>query len=755
MQQKYYDKNGNVLSEATGSGRTVTYLYNKANLLTDKTSKRGSQTLETYALTYYADGNVKSVTANGVMTQPVLDEINTSTATYPKKHTTYKGECSMRKLLAMTITAALLLTAVLGTAPGFITTAGATEYNLLANPGFETGDFLPWTYGQPEFSITSVQRHSGEYAVKLVGTASWSYLGQTVNVVPHTNYVWTVWMKSSGASGARLKVLRTAADGGGLLPGTTFVDNTGGNEWTQYTVNFNSGGYSQLILSVSDSQKNRTHYIDDFDLRAAASPTAVPTSHDAALSALTYQPAGCMITAVPGFSATDAGGTYAIALTEGITSVTVGATKADETAAMQITPAGGVVDVSGGSGTATVVVTAEDGITSNTYTVIFNVSSNVIANPGFETGAFSPWVYGEPQFSITSAQSHSGTYSVRLVGNASWSYVGQVVTVVPNTNYTWTVWIKSSAIKGAQLRVLRLPADGGGILAGTSAVNNTGGNEWTQYTIDFNSGSYSQLNITVSDSYPGRTHYIDDFDVRVAGAATPMPLSDNAKLSSLVYQPGGGQAAAVPGFTAADGSKTYGVTLPEGTASVTAGATVADANAAMQITPANGIVDVSSGSGTATITVTAQNGVTVNTYVVNFTVPTNLLANAGFETGDFTSWTASDTFSITTEQVHSGTYAVKLADYYARWTSLSQAVAVMPQTDYTWRVYGRSSYFSAGFYVYTAGGEQIRNCGRTKWSPNAWERYTFTFNSGDNSAIWLVIRDTRGGVHYFDDFDLR
>ncbi len=70
-----YDPNGNVLSEATGSDRTVTYLYNKANLLTDKTNKRGSQTLETYALTYYADGNVNSVTENGAAKSYTYDDI--------------------------------------------------------------------------------------------------------------------------------------------------------------------------------------------------------------------------------------------------------------------------------------------------------------------------------------------------------------------------------------------------------------------------------------------------------------------------------------------------------------------------------------------------------------------------------------------------------------------------------------------------------------------------------------------------------
>ncbi len=623
--------------------------------------------------------------------------------------------------------------------------------NLLKNPGFEKEDSSPWTFNQPQFSVTTEQKRSGTHSVKLAGTASWGYLGQVVNVIPNTDYTWTVYMKSSGASGARLRVLRTAAQGGGMLPGTTAVDNVGGNVWTPYTINFNSGSCTELTLSVSDSQKNRTHYIDDFDLRLKDWPTPEPLSRDAKLSALTYQSGYGSTAAVTGFSATDEGGTYTVKLWEGATSVNVGATAADPNATVQMTPENGTLDLSSGSGTATVVVRAEDGITLNTYTIKFLVANNLLANPGFETGVFTPWISPQDHFSLTSQQAHSGMLSVVLTSSGSWTYLGQTVNVIPYTDYTWTVWMKSSAANGARMRILRTAADGGGILPGSGFVNNTGGFVWTQYTLNFNSGSYSQLVPSISDSYPGRTHYIDDSDLRIAGAPEPPPLSDDARLSSIVFQTAGLTELNQEWFGEENQGETRITEVSGLTTTVTVEAIKSDPNATVQMMPANGVVDVSSGNGTITITVTAQDGVKVNTYVVHFRLSSQI-ANHSFETGDFSAWTASDVFSVTTEQKHLwGFYSAKLTGN-SGWTGLRQDAYLLPHTDYIWRVYGKSGYIPANFYIYTTDGVLIKDCGPTSWSPDEWKEYTFAFNSGDNNILRFVVKDSWGGTHYFDDF---
>ncbi len=288
-----------------------------------------------------------------------------------------KGEAIMvKKALCYLLVSAMLLV--------MVPAISAAPTNLVVNPGFETGAFSPWS-NPANFSISTEQKHSGTYSVKLAGTASWTYLGQTVSVRPNTDYVWTVWIRSSGANGAQMRVLRTAGDGGGILPGTTAVNNLGNSIWREYTIPFNSGSYSQVVLSVSDSVSGRTHYIDDMDLHA------VNPSNNAKLSALTYQPNGGSVSSVTSFMATDEGGVYDVTLPEGTTSVTVGATKADEYATAAFDPAGGVVNIVNNVGTATVTVTAEDGDTENVFVVNFEVPANLFTNPGFESGSISDW----------------------------------------------------------------------------------------------------------------------------------------------------------------------------------------------------------------------------------------------------------------------------------------------------------------------------------------------------------------------------
>ncbi len=74
-----YDANGNLLSESGGE-RNVTYVYNNANMLTSKTNKQNGQTIDTYAISYYADGNIKNVVENGETKAYTYDNIGRLTA---------------------------------------------------------------------------------------------------------------------------------------------------------------------------------------------------------------------------------------------------------------------------------------------------------------------------------------------------------------------------------------------------------------------------------------------------------------------------------------------------------------------------------------------------------------------------------------------------------------------------------------------------------------------------------------------------
>ena len=97
--------------------------------------------------------------------------------------------------------------------------------------------------------------------------------------------------------------------------------------------------------------------------------------------------------------------------------------------------------------------------------------------------------------------------------------------------------------------------------------------------------------------------------------STPPTQSSDATLSALTYTVGNGQAVNVPNFTASTTS--YNVVLPFGTSQTAVIALTGTVNDNGASITTNAGVTLSNGSGTATITVTAEDG-TTKTYTVNF-----------------------------------------------------------------------------------------------------------------------------------------
>ena len=145
--------------------------------------------------------------------------------------------------------------------------------------------------------------------------------------------------------------------------------NTGGsNKWgvSNDAVSPAVSGHIKLTLTASSSGKYAA--IDNLAVTYQAGP-----STDATLSALTYDG-----TSVPDFSAETT--SYEVELPADYTGVpTVAATKSDNNATVNITQATAV------PGTASVLVTAEDGTTTKTYTVTFTKES---ADPKVESATW-------------------------------------------------------------------------------------------------------------------------------------------------------------------------------------------------------------------------------------------------------------------------------------------------------------------------------------------------------------------------------
>ncbi|MEI8341456.1 MAG: carbohydrate binding domain-containing protein, partial [Verrucomicrobiota bacterium] len=141
-------------------------------------------------------------------------------------------------------------------------------------------------------------------------------------------------------------------------------------------------------------------------------------------------------------------------------------------------------------------------------------TGNLILNPGFEDA--TAWGLASNASRVTS-NANSGSYSLQLIGNGSWSNTCQgSINVTPNANYTITFWAKA----GAAHTVKVLNTGWGSIASMTTTANNA----WTQYALPFNSGGNIQVMIDIADSATG-TSYFDDF--RMGANGGPMSVGAN------------------------------------------------------------------------------------------------------------------------------------------------------------------------------------------------------------------------------------
>lgn len=128
------------------------------------------------------------------------------------------------------------------------------------------------------------------------------------------------------------------------------------------TIDVSSGsGTANVVVTALNGSDQKTYTIN-------ITVSDTPPSDDATLSALSVNTGTLDPTFDPNVT------TYAVLVPTGTSSVTVSATTNDDNASVT---GDGAINVSSGSGTATVVVTAEDGTTKKTYTVNITVGNGI------------------------------------------------------------------------------------------------------------------------------------------------------------------------------------------------------------------------------------------------------------------------------------------------------------------------------------------------------------------------------------------
>lgn len=130
------------------------------------------------------------------------------------------------------------------------------------------------------------------------------------------------------------------------------------------------------------------------------------------------------------------------------------------------------------------------------------------------------------------------------------------------------------------------------------------------------------------------------------------------------------------------------------------------------------------------------------------TADSNLLTNAGFESGNLTGWSCdAGTASVVSSPTHSGSYALAGAPSSSADAQCTQTVPVQPNTGYTLSGYVEGSYV----YIGVTGGSST-------WTPSAtsWQQLSVAFTTGPSqtSAQVFVHGWYAQPTYYADDLSL-
>ncbi|WP_067182291.1 glycosyl hydrolase family 18 protein [Microtetraspora niveoalba] len=154
-----------------------------------------------------------------------------------------------------------------------------------------------------------------------------------------------------------------------------------------------------------------------------------------------------------------------------------------------------------GSYPITVTGTSPSGSHTATFTLTINGSTGgTMGNPGFESGALSPWTC-QTGSAVVGSPAHSGVHALRVSPTQSQTgQCAQSVTLAPNHAYTLKAWVQ-----GNYAFV--------GVSGGATASTWTSSSGWKELSLPFTTGSSGTVTVTVNGWYGQDDVHADDFSI--------------------------------------------------------------------------------------------------------------------------------------------------------------------------------------------------------------------------------------------------
>ena len=433
-------------------------------------------------------------------------------------------------------------------------TAGWTEYNSVAY--IDSGG-------------TDGNCHSEDRMFRLYkkGGTSGQFVAQTVTL-PAGNYNWSFWTKWGAVvdynAGDAEKPEFTISAGETVLQTTITTQPNAIETWVEQTGVFNNQIARDITIKFykyggvtgNESNLNQLMFVDDVSLKYAG-PFTYPED-DTSLSDLTQDGA-----TIAGF--TESKTTYDIFLAGGTTVVpTIAATPNNPSATAVITAATSI------PGTTTIIITAEDGTTTNTVSINFSIPApgqEFLVNPNINTTATSPdtGVDGSGNFPALGGwgSGANGSYAPTSAANGDChsedrmfkffakndAFVNQTVTL-PAGTYDWSFWTRWAALVTWDAEgdvkpkfTIMTDDDGDGswtAVQTTITTQPTAVNSWVQQTGTYSNDISRQVRIKFSKS-GGTTAeptnlqelmYIDDVSLIFAST---LSISEEELMSISIY----------------------------------------------------------------------------------------------------------------------------------------------------------------------------------------------------------------------------
>ena len=433
-------------------------------------------------------------------------------------------------------------------------TAGWTEYNSVAY--IDSGG-------------TDGNCHSEDRMFRLYkkGGTLGQFVAQTVTL-PAGNYNWSFWTKWGAEvdynAGAAEKPEFTISAGERVLQTTITTEPNAIQTWVEQTGVFNNQHARDITIKFykyggitnDETNLNQLMFVDDVSLKYASPFTYI--EDDASLSDLTQGGA-----TIAGF--TEIKTTYDIFLAEGTTVVpTIVATPNNPSATAAITAATSI------PGTTTIIITAEDGTTTNNVSINFSIPApgqEFLTNPNINTTATSTdtGVDGSGNFPALGGwgSGANGSYAPTSSGNGDChsedrmfkffkkndAYVTQTVTL-PAGTYDWSFWTRWAALvtwaADGDVKpkfTIMTDDDGDGTFTAvqtTITTQPTAVNSWVQQTGTYSNDISRQVRIKFSksggtDAEPTNLQelmYIDDVSLIFAST---LSISEEELMSISIY----------------------------------------------------------------------------------------------------------------------------------------------------------------------------------------------------------------------------